>query len=168
MTTPRKSTSFAVYKSQSANKSLSSSFDCETHGSGGDAAGRDLLGFDKAGWELLWEVAIPYELHRDDHDTMSGLPLLQRDGGVPILLDFSNAFFRSFDDTTSDEANNTPSSTVDGEAHSSGDDAVREHPIFHRDGWDPMGLNSSNVDLAPYLYSGTPFNAVSTTRTSRL
>ena len=85
-TNPRKITSLAVDKSQSASKSPSSSCDSETHGSGRDAAGRDLLGFDKARWEPLRQAAIPYEPHRDDNATVTGLPLLQRGGGVPILL----------------------------------------------------------------------------------
>jgi hypothetical protein len=172
MTTPRKSAYFAVYKSQSANKSPSSSFDSETHGSGGDAANRDLLGFDKAGWKPLWEAAIPYEPHRDAHATVSGLPLLRRGGGVPILLEIPldrDASFRPFRDTSSDDAKKTPSTTVDGKAHGSGDDTVRELPVFHRDGWDPMGHDFSNHVVLPlYMYYDEPRNAALTKRTSHL
>jgi hypothetical protein len=171
MTTPRKSTSFPVYKSQSANKSLSSSIDSEAHGSGGDATDRDLLGFDKAGWKPLWEAAIPYEPHRDDHATVSSLPLLQRGGGVPILLQVPfdcDPCFRPFHDTSSDDVNKTPSTTVDGKAHGSGDDIVRELPVFHRDGWDPIGHDFSNHVVSLYMHYDEPRNAALMKRTSRL
>jgi hypothetical protein len=86
--------------------------------------------------------------------SVSGLPLLQRGGGVPILLEVPldrDAFFRPFHDTSSDDANKTPSSTVDGEAHGSGGDAVREHPVFHRSRWDPMGHDWKGRCLSPAL-----------------
>lgn len=50
--------------------------------------------------------------------SVSCLPRFRREGGVPILLDFTNAVFQSFEDTSSDDANKTPSATVDGNAHS--------------------------------------------------
>jgi hypothetical protein len=75
---------------------------------------------------------------------VSFVPELQRDGGVPILLKVefdSDAHFRPFYDESSVEPNKTPSTTVNGAAHGSGDDAtVRELPVFHRDGWDAMGM----------------------------
>lgn len=106
--------------------------------------------------------------------SVSCLPVLRREGGVPILLDFTDAvdlsaYFQPFDDTSTDEANKAPSSNVDVEVHGSGDDAtVRELPAFQRNGWDPMGLDSSHVDLTPYLHSGTSFDVTVTKRTSRL
>lgn len=39
---------------------------------------------------------------------------------------------------------------------------------FQRNGWDPIGLNSSYVELTPYLYSGTSFDVTVTKRTSCL
>ena len=107
--------------------------------SGEDAAGRDLLGFHKAGWELL--------LLEDEFD--------------------SEAHFRPLYDESSDDANKTPSTTVNGAAHGSGDDAnVGEHPVFHRDGWDAMG--DDPTDLALDMYQETSHNAALMKRTSRL
>jgi len=171
-TNPRKSKSLAVYNSQSANES-SSCCDSETHGSERDAAGRDLLGFDKAGWEPLWEAAIPYEPHRYDHATVSGLPLLRRGGGVPILLEVPfdcDPYFRPFHDISSDGANKTSSTTVDRKAHGSGDDdTVRDLPAFRCSGGDPISCDfSDHVDLSFHMYHNTSCNPAFTKRTSRL
>ena len=72
---------------------------------------------------------------------VSFVPELQRDGGVPILLEYdSDAHFRPFYDESSAEPNKAPSTTVNGAVHGSGDDVtVGELPVFHRDGWDAIG-----------------------------
>ena len=60
---------------------------------------------------------------------------LRRGGGDPMLVDFTNVVFQSFEDTSSDDANKTPSTTVDRKGRGIGDgDTVREPPVFHRDG----------------------------------
>jgi hypothetical protein len=106
--------------------------------------------------------------------SVSNLPELRRYGGVPILLEFGEAidlspYFQSFHDASSDEANKTPSSTVDGKAHGSGDDAtVSDLPEFRRNGGDPMGRDFSDVDLTPYLFDDTFFTVAFAKRTSRL
>jgi hypothetical protein len=101
---------------------------------------------------------------------VSFVPELQRNGGVPILLEVEfdcDAHFRAFYDESSAESNKTLSTTVDGQAHGSGDDAsVRELAVFHRDGWDAMG--DDPVDLALYMYHDTSYNAALMERTSRL
>lgn len=69
------------------------------------------------------------------------VPELQRDGGVPTLLAVvfdCDAHFRSLYDESSAKPNKTPSTTVNGAAHGSEDDAT-EFPVFDRDGWDAMG-----------------------------
>jgi hypothetical protein len=117
--------------------------------------------------------------HKESHGfveitSVSNLPVLRRNGGVRILLDFSDAvdvsaYFRPFDEMPSDEANKNPSSTMDGEAHGPGDDAtVWELPVFLRNGWDPMGHDSNHADLTPCLRSGSSFDVALPKRTSRL
>ena len=110
------------------------------------------------------EAAIPYEPHRDDHATVSSLPLL-----LEVPLD-CGPYFRPFHDTSCDEVNKTPSTTVDGKAHGSGDDeAVRDLSTFGRGGWDPMGYDfSDHIDLSLYMHFDTSCNAALMKRTSRL
>lgn len=66
--------------------------------------------------------------HDDAHgfvqDTPAGcLSRFRQDGGVPILLDLTNIAFQSFEDTSSNKANNISSSTVAAETRSFGDDS---------------------------------------------
>jgi hypothetical protein len=102
---------------------------------------------------------------------VSGLPLLQRGGGVPILLEVPfdcDPYFRPFHNI-SDDVNKTPSTIVDGKAHGSGDDdTVRDLPAFRRSGGDPLGHDfSDHVDLSLYMYHDTSCKVALTKRTSR-
>lgn len=106
--------------------------------------------FEKDGWERL------YGPRCDDHIAVSDLPLLQRGRGVPLFLEVPlkwDANFRPFYDESSDDTNKTLSDTVDGKTHGSGDDDVKELPVFHRDGWDAMG--DDPIDLALYMHYET-------------
>jgi hypothetical protein len=67
--------------------------------------------------------------------SFSCLPRLRREGGVPILLDFTNAVFQSFEDTSSDKAKNISSSTVGGMSA-----AVSFVPELQRNGGAPILL----------------------------
>lgn len=103
---------------------------------------------------------------------VSSVPEPQRGGGVRLFAEIEydcEAYFQPFYDESSVEASTTLSTTVDGKAHGSGDDdAVREVPVFQRDGWDPMGHDlSADIDLGLYLHSDTSSD-FPTKRTSRL
>lgn len=96
--------------------------------------------------------------------SVSSLPRLRRFEGIPLFV------AAPFYDTSSNEVNKTPSSTVDKEVHRPEDDSsVRDVPAFHRDGWDPMGRDSSDhIDLSPFLHDGASSVEGFAKRASRL